>query len=408
MQSDYIEKMNSISEIWTKSKETFDSKTLSQILAFAGDGKLKDSNVTSIEFRELLDQVPSGLLKQFADNCLTEKFDDGGFALQDVINQIGTRLGFAVENGLYRGKQNDIGFDGIWTSNEGHSIVLEVKTTDAYRINLDTIAVYRRKLIDQSRIDKINSSILIVVGRQDTGDLEAQIRGSQHAWDIRLLSTDSLLKLLSLKETLNDTKTIQQINELLKPKEYTRIDKLIELIFLTSKDLQLVEQVDEELEEIEEVPIEKKKRKSSDEKTVPSNFHEECLKRIQGKLNINLIKQTRISYTNKEKTTGLICSISKPHKQGQFEKYWFAFHPHQKDFLKNLDNAYVSYGCGSPDNIFLIPYKEFEPLIKNFWTTENDERMYWHVVIHHRDKKYFIAQPEIERGSMVDITKYKV
>ena len=232
--------MNSISEIWTKSKETFDSKTLSQILAFAGDGKLKDNNVTSIEFRELLDQVPSGLLKQFADNCLTEKFDDGGFALQDVINQIGTRLGFAVESGLYRGKQNDIGFDGIWTSNEGHSIVPEVKTTDAYRINLDTIAVYRRKLIDQSRIDKINSSILIVVGRQDTGVLEAQIRGSQHAWDIRLLSTDSLLKLLSLKETLNDTKTIQQINELLKPKEYTRIDKLIELIFLTSKDLQLI------------------------------------------------------------------------------------------------------------------------------------------------------------------------
>ena len=149
--------MNSISEIWAKSKGTFDSKTLSQILAFAGDGKLKDNNVTSLEFRELLDQVPSTLLKQFADNCLTEKFDDGGFALQDIINQIGARLGFTIENGLYRGKQNDIGFDGIWTSTEGHSIVLEVKTTDAYRINLDTLAVYRQKLIDQSRIDKVNS-----------------------------------------------------------------------------------------------------------------------------------------------------------------------------------------------------------------------------------------------------------
>ena len=400
--------MNSISDIWAKTKETFDSKTLSQILSFAGDGKLKDNNVTSNEFRELLGQVPSMLLKQFADNCLTEKFDDGGFALQDIINQIGTRLGFSVENGLYRGKQNDIGFDGIWTSNEGHSMVLEVKTTDAYRINLDTIAIYRRKLIDQSRIDKINSSILIVVGRQDTGDLEAQIRGSQHAWDIRLLSTDSLLKLLSLKETLNDTKTIQQINELLKPREYTRIDKLIELIFLTSKDLQLVEQTDEELEEIEEIPVEKKNRKPLDEKTAPVNFHDECLKRIQKKLNINLIKQTRISYTNKDKTIGLTCAISKPHKHGQFEKFWFAFHPHQNDFLKGLDNAYVSYGCGSPENIFLIPYNEFESLIKNFWITQKDDRMYWHVIIHHRNNKYFIAQPEIERGSMLDITKYKV
>lgn len=396
--------MNSISEIWTKSKETFDTKTLSQILSFAGDGKLKDNNVTSIEFRELLDQVPSSLLKQFAENCLNEKFDDSGFALQDIINQIGTRLGFNVKNGLYRGKQNDIGFDGIWTSNEGHSIVLEVKTTDAYRINLDTIASYRRKLIDESRIDKINSSILIVVGRQDTGDLEAQIRGSQHAWDIRLLSTDSLLKLLSLKETLNDNKTIQQINELLKPKEYTRIDKLIELIFLTSRDLQL----EEPLEEVEEIITEKKQQKSHQERTIPVNFHEECLKRIQTKLNINLIKQTRISFSNKDKSTGLICAISKPHKQGQHQKYWFAFHPHQQDFLRNYENAYVAYGCGSPENTFLIPYKEFEPFIKNFWTTENEDRMYWHIVIHYREKKYFLAQPLIEKGSMIDITKYKI
>lgn len=400
--------MNSISEIWAKSKGTFDSKSLSQILAFAGDGKLKDNNVTSKEFRELLDQVPSNLLKQFADNCLTEKFEDGGFALQDIINQIGARLGFVIENGLYRGKQNDIGFDGIWTSTEGHSIILEVKTTDAYRINLDTLAVYRQKLIEQSRIDKLNSSILIVVGRQDTGDLEAQIRGSRHAWDIRLLSTDSLLKLLSLKETLNDSKTIQQINELLKPKEYTRIDKLIELIFLTTKDLQLVEQAEEEIDEAEEVLTEKKKRKSSDEKVTPVNFHEECLTKIQTKLNLSLIKQTRSSYTNKEKSIGLICAISKAHKQGQFEKFWFAFHPYQNEFLKGCERAYISFGCGSSKNIFIIPYKEFEPLIKNFWTTENDERMYWHVVIHLRENKFFIAQPVIERGSMIDITKYKI
>lgn len=397
--------MNSITEIWNNSKGTFYSKSLSQILSFAGDGKLKDNNITSKEFRELLDQVPSTLLSQFADNCLTEKFDDSGFALQDIINQIGSRLGFDIENGLYRGKQNDIGYDGIWTSTEKHSIVLEVKTTDAYRINLDTIAEYRIKLIEQQRINKDKSSILIVVGRQDTGDLEAQIRGSRHAWDIRLLSTDSLIKLLSLKETLNDTKTIQQINELLKPKEYTRIDKLIELIFLTSKDLQLLEPDDEELEE---TPKEKKKRKSPEEKSIPVNFHEECISRLHEKLKINLIKQSRISFTSKDKTTGLICAISKPHKQGQYEKFWFAFHPHQNEFLKSVTNAYVAYGCGSPDKLFLIPFEEFTPFIKNFWTTENEERMYWHVVIHERNKKFYLAQPQLEKGSMIDISKYKV
>ncbi len=97
--------MSSITELWTKSRNTFETKTLAQILSFAVDGKLKDNNSTSLEFRELLDQVPFKLLKQFADSCLTEKFEDGGFALQDIINQIGTRLGFTSEHGLYRGKK---------------------------------------------------------------------------------------------------------------------------------------------------------------------------------------------------------------------------------------------------------------------------------------------------------------
>jgi hypothetical protein len=396
--------MSSITELWTKSRDTFETKTLAQILSFAGDGKLKDGNTTSLEFRELLDQVPSRLLKQFADSCLSEKFDDGGLALQDIINQIGIRLGFSAEHGLYRGKQNDIGFDGIWKSKEGHSIIVEVKTTDAYRINLDTIAEYRAKLVEQGRVNKAQSSILIVVGRQDTGDLEAQIRGSRHAWDIRLLSTDSLLNLLSLKETLNDTKTIQQINELLKPKEYTRIDKLIELIFLTSKDLKLDEPAEDEVEEV----IETKSPKTDEPKFTPVNFHDECLTKIQDKLKINFIKQTRIAYADKEKSVGLICAISKAHKQAKFEKYWFAFHPHQKDFLDEYSTAYVSYGCGSAENTLLIPFVDFEPLVKNMWTTENEDRMYWHVVIHKRGDKFLLAQPRNESQNLLDITKYKL
>lgn len=400
--------MNSISEIWINSKETFDSKSLSQILSFAGDGKLKDNNKTSSEFRELLSQVPFELLKQFSENCLTEKFEDSGFALQDIINQIGSRLGFNVTNGLYRGNRNpsQIGFDGIWESNEGFNIIVEVKTTDAYRINLDTIAEYRNKLIEQRQINKSKSSILIIVGRQDTGDLEAQIRGSRHAWDIRLLSTDSLLQLLALKEKLNDTKTIQQINELLKPKEYTRIDKLIDLIFLTSKDLEIEDSTESE-EILDDEEIENTEKETYHTKATPVNFHEECLEKIQSKLRINLVKQTRVSYSNKDKSVGLICAISKPHKQGQFKKFWFAFHPHQQEFLENFNDSFVSYGCGSPENTFLIPFRFFKPLIKNLRMTTKTERMYWHVHIHHRFDKFVLAQPVLGKGFEVDITKFK-
>jgi hypothetical protein len=394
--------MSSILEIWTKSRETFDTKTLSQILSFTGDGKLKDGNTTSIEFRQLLDVVPSEYLKKFADNCLKDKFDESGLALQDTINQIGTRLGFTVEHGLYRGKQNDIGFDGIWKSDDGYSLIVEVKTTDVYRINLDTIAEYRRKLIVQNRLGSIQSSILIVVGRQDTGDLEAQIRGSKQAWDIRLLSTDSLINLLTIKERFSDTRTIQQINELFKPKEYTRIDKLIDLIFLTSNDLIL------EQEELEDKDSEKESPGLEKVKVLPVNFNDECILKIQKKLGISFIKQSRVAFTNKEKTVGLVCAVSKAYMQGKTSVYWFAFHPHQKDFLDEFQVAYVAYGCGAAESTILFPKEDFIPFVEHMRTTTKDERVYWHVKIYFRDNKYFIVQSVNDKLELIDITKYKV
>lgn len=398
--------MNTILSIYQNNKSAFEGKTLSQILGFTGDGKLRDHNKTSTDFREFLDEIPSQLITQFANNCLTDGFTDSGLALQDVINQIGKRLSFTVEDGLYRGNQNEIGFDGIWTSKEGYSIVLEVKTTDAYRINLDdTVAKYRSKLIEQSIISKTESSILIVVGREDTGGLEAQIRGSKHAWDIRLISTDSLLKLLTIKETLNDTKTIKQIIELLKPREYTRIDQLVELIFVTSKDLQI--EIPSE-EEIEEPITEKKARLSPDERAAPVSFNEDCFLKVKNKLGINLLKQTRISYSNQEKSTGLTCAVSKPYEQGQFTKFWFAFHPYQQEFLSEFKDSYVAFGCGSVIDTLLIPFKEFEPFLDNCGKTENKERMYWHIVIHYRENKFLIGQPGKGRGFMIDISKYKI
>ena len=125
--------MNNILEIWEQNPDLFKSKSLSQILNFIGDGKLRDNNITSIEFRQLLEIIPTEVLRSFINNCLTEKIDNnnGGYALQDIINQIGQRLGFKIENGLYQGKQNSIGFDGIWTSKDNYSYVIEVKTTDA-------------------------------------------------------------------------------------------------------------------------------------------------------------------------------------------------------------------------------------------------------------------------------------
>jgi hypothetical protein len=399
--------MDTITDLWMSNKNYTEEKGLNQILTFTGDGTLKDNNQTSIQFREFLENIPTYLIKKYAEECLSSSFTDSGFALQDIINQIGSRLGFNVEYGRYRGKRNQIGFDGIWTANYGYSLIVEVKTTDYYRINLDTIANYRTALIQENRITKENSSILIVVGRQDTGDLEAQIRGSRHAWDIRLISIDSLLRLLDLKEELNDAKTIQQINTILKPLDYTKLDKLLELIFITSDDLQLGDETAKDLdkEEIEEdLPVDKEKKL----KLRPVSFHEECIRKVEKYLRINLLKHTRTTYKNKANKIGVTCSISKPHNHSKGFLFWFAFHPFQQDFMEEFDVGYNIFGCGSSENTFLIPYSDFKPWIENFWTTDEKKRMYWHVVIVQEGSNFYLKQPKIKRGEMLEITPYKI
>ena len=278
----YIPIMNTIATLYNETPDIFKDKSLPQILSFAGDGKLKDGNTTSSEFRNLLDIVQPNILFEFANYCLSNPFENSGLALQDIVNQIGKRLNFNVEYGLYKGKKNSIGFDGIWTTKDGYNIIIEVKTTDYIRINLsESVAKYRSALIDAGKIDKENSSILIVVGREDTGDLESQVRGSRYAWNIRIISTDALIQLLKLKETFNDAKTILQITELLKPREYTRVDKLIDLIFETSKDLQL-----DDIDTVETPSLSPTKK----EKAIPVNFYLDCIHKIQNHLKQQLIK----------------------------------------------------------------------------------------------------------------------
>lgn len=168
----------SLAELWSNSREQLDNKHVHQIIAFAGTGQLTDGGPGAAEFRELLGLVPSEHLARYSEECLLASFPGSGFALQDVVNQIGRRLGYSVVDGRYRGTTNQVGFDGLWKFPDGHMVVIEVKTTDAYRIDLGTVANYRRELIGSGQVSEECSSILMVVGRQDTGDLEAHYQKS--------------------------------------------------------------------------------------------------------------------------------------------------------------------------------------------------------------------------------------
>ncbi len=257
-----------LTELWKTAQKEIREKHIQQVIGFAGEGKLRDGGPASNEFRDFLALVPSSFLSRYAGECLANKFDASGFALQDVINEVGKRLGFRVEQGRYRGLPGEIGFDGLWFSPDSSALVVEVKTTDAYRIDLETVAAYRRNLVASQRVKESNCSILIIVGRNDTGDLEAQVRGSRHAWDIRLISIDGLLRLMQLKEELEDPRIIDKIRRVLMPQEFTKVDGIIDLAFSTAEDVKNEEVIAEEAGEDD--------ASRHKPKLTPVNFREAC------------------------------------------------------------------------------------------------------------------------------------
>ncbi len=60
----------SLTTLWKSQKNEFLSKHAQAMVGLAGDGKLRDGNSTSTEFREFLAHVPSEVLGRYANECL--------------------------------------------------------------------------------------------------------------------------------------------------------------------------------------------------------------------------------------------------------------------------------------------------------------------------------------------------
>lgn len=385
----------SLTSLWKSQKGELNAKHVQAMVGLAGDGKLLDGNKTSEEFREFLTNAPSSALARYANECLgAEKFTEASAALQDIINEVGRRLGLKVQNGLYRGKPNEIGNDGLWSSDDAWAIILEVKTTDAYTIDLETLTNYRKKLAAEKKIELEKSSILIVVGRNETDSLEAQVRGSRHAWDIRLISVDALLRLVTVKEELEDPQVVQKIRQILRPKEYTKVDEIIDLVFSAAKDVKEEEKLQHDIETPE----------GEEKKFTPVNFRDACIARLQVSLKTALIKRSAALFSSVDETVAVICLNSRKHEQGKHAKYWFGFHPHQKDTIAKYQQGYVVFGCGNAETVFSIPAKVFVGWLDKFWTTELEDRFYWHVRIVENKGKFAI---DTKAGyEALDITGY--
>ncbi len=343
--------------------EQVDGLSVEQVLALCGNGKLTDGSDCSRDFREYLQIATSVNLSKYVQTCL-QGTADRGRALQDIVNELGRRLDYTVENGLYQGRSNAIGFDGLWSESNGRTIIAEVKTTDAYRINLDTISGYRDELIQSGRISS-QSSILLIVGREDTGDLEAQVRGSRHAWTVRIISVDALLKLVVLKES-TELASAAKIHDVLIPFEYTRVDKIIDIAFTVAEEASDSEQA-VAIESTEGGPAESLGKQQA---RTAADVIEQLRSEIVACLSKNyspLVKKSRALYSTADKSIRAAITISKQYPTGGF---WYAYHPAWDEFLSSASVGFLVLGCLTRNEAYAIPRNWIKSRLKFLNTTE--------------------------------------
>lgn len=369
----------------------FDHLNIQQVVAICGDGQLLDGSKCSDELRTYLRFQNADKIALYARFCLDNSFQKSGCVLQDIINEIGFRLGFQIKPGRYSGSTREIGFDGLWIG-EGGSLIVEAKTTDAYRINLDTVVSYASRAAEKGLCDAAPNALL-VVGREDTGDLEAQIRGSRHAWQVRLVSVESLIKLMFVREDVSWKVFSQKMTKILFPFEYTRVDHIIDLVFETQKELE------EKIVEVE----------GNSEASIPSNeepsfWHFTPTEEIDAKRTMLLdrffvnrsMQYRRISrsqYVDKDALLSVACTISKRYNR-DYQPYWYAFHPSWLELMESRAEGYFILGCMDRPDGFALPVKIIRSFLDKLNRTEKEGRFYWHITLQIGETTLFLNLPK--------------
>ena len=90
-------------------------------------------------------------------------------------------------------------------------------------------------------------------------------------------------------------------------------------------------------------------------------------------------------------------------RRGEQRWFWSTFHPHQQEFLAQMQDSFVAFGCGTAETVLLIPFGEFAPWLKEMNITEREDRFYWHVHIFQDGGRFLLARRK--GAERIDLTR---
>ena len=117
----------------------------------------------------------------------------------------------------------------------------------------------------------------------------------------------------------------------------------------------------------------------------PEAFREACTRRAENALNCKLKRQSSVRFSSDEGNIGVVCLVSREYRSPSRVGYWFGLYPSQRDWLEEVENGCLVFGCGSPDSVLLIPIGDFAPLLSEMnQTAHNNKKSRWHVHLHRK------------------------
>lgn len=252
-------------------------------------------------------------------------------------------------------------------------ILIEVKTTDTYRVNLDRISGYAEKLKADNRIPA-QVSTLVVVGRQDTGDLEAQIRGSKYAWGMRLISVEALVKLVQVRERAEEL-SVRKIHDLLTPFEYTKLDRIVDVVFDVSEEADILSQEDGPPTASDSSPVVKSPTRP--EETDIGITRRRIVDVLSRRLR-PLVRKSGALYWSTDKSVRVAIAVSSRYEHRGWP-YWYMYRPQWDAFLNEAAQGFYVLGCVDLEVAYVIPFEKIHSWLTRLRTTNRNGRFYWHV-----------------------------
>lgn len=201
---------------------------------------------------------------------------------------------------------------------------------------------------------------------------------------MRLISADALLKLVHLKQDAEDPQTDRKIRSLLVPREYTRLDEMVDVMFTTAKDVESAAGA-EVLPDDEITEKAVTKSTGSWEFTEPEVLQakrQQMINALSAREGVPLIKKSRAIFWSPDHSVRAAFTVSKRYAKGS-HAYWYAYHPQWQDFLAEGAHGYVALGCVDRDEAFVIPAAQFNSVLASLNSThKEDGKFYWHVHVY--------------------------